>query len=1061
MGVSPAGALRSLSLGDGAEQAHAKAMLQLLWPVTGGEFLEVLLTDNVGKGKVLPRSVEAFGRRHAATYVRARGPLPVLRIGQQPYGVLPVTSLKRWAAHGAEPGELPGLRSRLQSWWPFWEAAADDLPRVGSMVEPTGHGAAQVVAEILGQSPVPDPTGYVAWTVLPPNFSYSVDPNLFDSPVAGDLASGLVGASWHPMIADTKLATQRPATVVCPTADADTPRRLADLLAINRNYAALQAFPSDPTDLVAQIAQRSLMRAMDRDVQSFASELGLQVAEELRVSDVVLQTAVVGDLDAVTLPSIGMLTVAQVGIANQAIAPETTLSAMLLDPDMLHVVFPQGHTPAPEHADAVEGLGVLAGLSADDLTLLLGETIDLYANRYDAWVTSLATQRLATLRAGRPSGVHLGGYGWLVDLQARAREPVTDPPAGVSPDVPSQLFDLLGDAGVVHAPSVQHAATAAVLRHADLGDRAEGLGAGDTEQRFDLTSASARRACWLIEAMEGGQPLAALLGYRVERLLQDLGQAELIDTIRRACPLVNGEAVDHAENALTIPPHDVVDGLTLWRRLTGDLAPAGLPALPVLPDQVVRDLTFSVDAVADLLVVEGVHSIVGGDHARAQATLTGLAWGEAPSSDLRSLVEMRDRLSIPVVLASIVTAEPAGAGWNTDRPRARVAPAAEAFAQRMLPPPASCVVTVDRQGQAAVDVSLATLGVCALDVVNDCPGVDESGSLMEARLLAAAGPGASRLVAAPADGRIGWPQLRAIARRVRTVLSAARPLSAGDLVIEEQEPVPPSAAAAGSVAACRAALDAELGALQLLADALGAVAATVDAAQRDADLDAGQIAALRAAAATLEPYGVGGSVPLPDDDVLTCARIALSKARAALAQRASLAAAGQRVIEGAPLPAGQADGAVSRLAQLGREVFGDATLTVPVVDLPTTFGPDVAPDSDDLADWMGELAEVRDTTRNAHALWLASEALGRPAPQLRGLQYPKQTAQQPVESWVGGYSGATQPWTPPRSVRRAMVFERLGGDAATSAWHRARHVGRGDPAAGRRDHRPRRQHQRQ
>ena len=593
----------------------------------------------------------------------------------------------------------------------------------------------------------------------------------------------------------------------------------------------------------------------------------------------VLQTTVVGDLDAVALPSIGMLTVAQMGIVNQAVAPDTRLSSMLLDPDLIDVVLGPGHVPSPEHADAVAGLGVLAGLSADDLTLLLGETIDLYANRYDAWVTSLATQRLATLRASRPSGVHLGGYGWLVDLQARARVPVADPPPGVSPDVPSTLFDLIGDAGVVHAPSVQHAATAAVLRHADLGDRAEGLGLGDTERRFDLTSASARRARWLIEAMEGGQPLAALLGYRVERLLQDLGQAELIDPVRRACPLVNGEAVDHAENALTIPPHDVVDGLTLWRRLTGDLAPAGLPPLPALPDEVRRDLAFSVDAVADLLVVEGVHSIVGGDHARAQATLTGLAWGEAPPSELRSLVEMRDRLSIPVLLASIVTAPPAAAGWATDRPRARVAPAAEAFAQRMLPPPASCVVTVERDGAAPVDVSLATLGVCALDVVNDGPGIDESGSLMEARLLAAAGPGASRLASAPADGRIGWPQLRAIARRVRTVLSAARPLSAGDLAIEEDVPVPPSAAAAESVAACRAALDAELGALQPLVDAISVLLDAVDAAEHDADLTAGQVADLRAATLALEPFGIGRSVPLPDDDVLTCARIARSGAQ--------------------------------------------------------------------------------------------------------------------------------------------------------------------------------------
>lgn len=1035
LGVPATGALRSLWLGERAEQDHAKAMLQLLWPVTGGEFLQVLLTDNVGKGKMIPSSVEAFARDHATNYVRARGPLPVLRVGRQPYGVLPATSLKRWAPHGAEPAELSGLHRRLQSWWPFWEAAADTLPRVGHLVSPSGGGAAQVVAEILGQSPVPDPTGYVAWTVLPPNFSYSIDPNLFGNPVSGDLATGLVGTAWHAMIADVKLATKRPAAVICPVADENTAARLAALAAINRDYAALQAFPADPTDLVTQVAQRSLLRSMDRDLQDFAGELGLRVADELRLGDAVLQTAVIGDLDAVMLPSIDRLTVAQIGIVDDAVAPDTTISEMLINPDLVSAVLGPARTPAPEHADAVAGLGVLSGLGADDLTLLFGETIDLYSNRYDAWVTSLATRRLATLRAARPTGVHLGGYGWLVNLEARERTVVADPPPGVSATEPTPLFDLIGDAGAVHAPSVQHAATAAVLRHGDLGDRAEGLGLGDTERRFDLTSASARRARWLIEAMEAGQPFAALLGYRVERLLQDLGLAEVIDPVRRACPLVNGEAVDHAENALTIPPHDVVDGLTLWRRLTGDLAPDGLPPLPALPADVQRDLAFSVDAVADLLVVDGVHNIVGGDHARAQATLTGLAWGEAPSSDLRSLTEMRDRLSIPVLLAAVVTDAAPRAGWAPNRPRALVAPAAEAFAQRMLPDPSTCLVTVEREGQDPVDVAVADLGVCALDVVNDGPATGETGSLLEARLLAAAGSGAVRLASvpavgpapAPADGRCGWPQLRALARRVRAALASARPLTADDLVVEQPQPVAPSAEAAGSVAACRAAVDAQLAALQPAVEALRALVDAADAAESDGDLPTADVAALRSTLSALEPFGVGGSVPLPSDDVLGCARTALVHGAAAAGERANLTTAGQRVVEGAPIPSGQADGAMARLAQVARTALGDATVMAPIVDLPGGTGPDAAPTSDELTDWIGELGEVRATTRGAMALWLAAEALGGAAPELVGLQYPAQ----PGESWVGGYRGAPRPWTPPRSVRRAMVYERLGDAAAT------------------------------
>ena len=38
----------------------------------------------------------AWVRRHFVDFVRASGPLAALRVGRQPYGVLPVTSLNAW-----------------------------------------------------------------------------------------------------------------------------------------------------------------------------------------------------------------------------------------------------------------------------------------------------------------------------------------------------------------------------------------------------------------------------------------------------------------------------------------------------------------------------------------------------------------------------------------------------------------------------------------------------------------------------------------------------------------------------------------------------------------------------------------------------------------------------------------------------------------------------------------------------------------------------------------------------------------------------------------------------
>jgi hypothetical protein len=1027
LGVDPGtSALRNLHNGGLREQPHARAMLQVLWPVTGGEFLEVLLTDNAGHGKVLPAAVESFARDHAADFVRARGPVPTLRVGRQPYGVLPVTSLKRWAPHGAEPGNMAGLRLRLQHLWPFWEAAADALPRVGPLIQQSPQGAATVVAEILGQSPVPNPMGYKAWSVLPPNFSWSVDPNVFTNPVTGDLAAGLIDVDWRPMIADTRLASRHPASVVCPAADEQTAARLQALRAIAFDYAQLAAFPADPTDLLSQLVQRGLMRAMDRDFKVAAVEIGSTTGVATQLNAAVMHATLVGDLDVVSARPLHQLDAATLGLdvqdgsalASAGLTPSTTIGAILLNPDWVNVILPDGHTPAPEHGDAVEGLDVLSQLGAEELTMLLGETIDLYANRYDAWVTSLATRRLHTLRDSRPTGVHLGGYGWLVNVRARRRTVATDVPD----DGQGPVFDLLGDAGIVHAPSVQHAATAAVLRHADLGDRAEGLGIGDTERRFDLTSASARRARWMLEAVEGGQPLAAVLGYRVERLLQDLQLADLIDPLRQACPLVSGEAVDHAQNALAIPPHDVVDGLTLYRRLTGDLPSDGLPALPALPADVLEELTFSVDALADALVVDGIHHIVGGDHARANATLTGLARGEPVSSDLRSIDEMRDRLAIPLLVTAFVTDTEASVapGWDIERPRATVAPAAERFAQRILPRPAQCVFMVERTDAEDVAVSLDQLGVCALDVVNGSGGIGEAGALLEAQVLAAAGDGAVAIRERAAAGQTGWAQLNALVRRARAVMTTARPLTSADLLIDDGlgTPVQP---AADTLADARATIADQLSRLAAVVTSLRSSLEQVEEAQSLTDLNDDQRAAIASAVRDLASFGIAGSVALPGDDLLANARIALGHGTTAAAHLENLDSEANTTIAGAPADGRQDEMAANRLTRIVRGAFGEGMMIAPVVDLPD-FSGGPQPTSVELVDWLGELAEVRRGVRAAFAMWLGSEALAGRSPELVGVQYPVK----PGESWVGGYAGSGQPWTPPISVRRALVLERVG-----------------------------------
>src|SRR5690606_13386056 len=100
---------------DGREQADAGAVNAALWSGFESDFLEAAL------GTPLP----AASAGHFAAYVRSRGPLPTLRVGKQPYGLLPVTSLRRWVPGAGEDAHLP---DRLRTLLTRWRLAGERAP---------------------------------------------------------------------------------------------------------------------------------------------------------------------------------------------------------------------------------------------------------------------------------------------------------------------------------------------------------------------------------------------------------------------------------------------------------------------------------------------------------------------------------------------------------------------------------------------------------------------------------------------------------------------------------------------------------------------------------------------------------------------------------------------------------------------------------------------------------------------------------------------------------------------------------------------------------------------
>src|SRR5262249_37090652 len=204
-------------------------------------------------------------------------------------------------------------------------------------------------------------------------------------------------------------------------------------------------------------------------------------------------------------------------------------------------------------------LAHLQGLDSERLQYLMQGTLDLSTHRLDAWVTSFASKRLAGLSATPGKGVYVGGYGWVENLrQAPPGVSVTTLPAGET----APLFTYPGDSGFIHAPSLTHAAAAALLRNAHLG--ASGAPTPDSPFAIDLSSRRLREAERLLDGIRQGQPLGALLGYRIERLLHDLGLDTFIAPLRSLAPLAASPLAPNAAASDAIAANNVVDGLALF-----------------------------------------------------------------------------------------------------------------------------------------------------------------------------------------------------------------------------------------------------------------------------------------------------------------------------------------------------------------------------------------------------------------------------------------------------------------------------------------------------------------
>jgi hypothetical protein len=940
--------------------------------------------------------------------VSALGAVPTLRVGSQPYGMLPI--LRRDTsrmASGSNAARYMPLLEKLRSRWETAETATEYVGKRGADPGRTLirmlqlDGITQRVAfrpfisrEIGGRlattwtaTQTTDLAGRRAGTV---RLLRSLGiPTSTQSPLVLALHLGFAPSLTAPLVQSPDVATGSPQAAA----------NYLELLASTRVDALYRnEYPNGvrPLALLFAIARLAVLEKAD------------ERARELLIAS----GASPRHWDDEDLP-------------NQFVDYYASMQRRLEAQDPIDPTEPIAFHLSEQGRDAY----VLASLRQclRDLKLRPPELLDellraslcLFTSRLDAWYTALAAHEIENLRQDpkQSSGLHVGAYGILDQI---TRQPLS------SSAVPG-VYTSSTNGGYIHAPSVNQGAAAAVLRSVHLAHAAQGHGEAFS---VDLSSARVRSGLRLVEGIRAGQPMAALLGYQVERDLLSEGIPQLIAPLRSLAPLLANGLTPSNLPTESVAASNVVDGLTLlaeagydgqqhasvgalltrYPALASQFAPGQTSAL----QRVLLAAEAALDAVSDLVVAESVYQIVQGNAVRAGATLDSLSGAPVPLPDFSILKTPRPGIGLAHrVLILLGDATDGDSGWG-ETPRSRAEPRVEAWARTVLPRPEQIRLRarfVDAQGSVQVaEIAAASLkdlmrasqpaaphlAIAALDIVAVAnPGDTPQRSALELRLLAlletlrppnAADATCELLFDRAADWdekTFGIAETFEVGKLLRDLLNKARPLAPADLasVGNAEDFIPNTADLASRSTVAAQALAEVTTKLELAAQATSAE--------------------LRAALFSADAIGIAGAAPISLRDVSDEKDRKSDLER--LRQQAQMAL--REVSRRAQVLSETAtDDYVARI----KAVFGDGFITLPTL-LPASsisdlFAPSAAPadaDGPAVRAWLGRAARVRENVRALDETLFGSEIVAQtlPTPPLQFLRVA-QLGAAPGERWA-------------------------------------------------------------
>jgi hypothetical protein len=993
LGVDPM-SLAPVRASDDRELDQAGAMSRALFEATWGTYLRNQAAP------IFDQSMMPEVYSHVTAYLRGTGSLPTLRLGRQPYGVLPV--LARGTLGSASDSRfvkwLAGFLPTIRTLWlrsTVNAPAGPDLfaleavsQRVRVRTTTANREDTFFVALSLGGASADSTTGdqlLAAELGIGSKIPYVLTQMFLLDPV--DL--------WLPMSVDGDTSF--------PLLDPDAKEAPSVLGLLLRNSALRVA--ADATDefsginagLSAEQAGRSAYIPTPAGLAAPpppAPPPAPRIEERVNTSAITVFSAT---------PSIAALAAGQ----GKDASGHTFVIKDKLEQIVDGKVAPDFATYFTSDALAAlsAAINAIGNIPTDRRAVFTGDILDTSSHRYDAWVTSIATARLAGMRSGPgdvAGGSQLGAWGVVRGLDRRTLTAVQT--TNAIPD--GTQIDPAGG-GFVLAPSIRHAMTSGVLRAAW---RAHGGAAGAPLAPFalGLDSASVRRALALADGMRSGQQLGALLGYQLERSIHDASGVKdasghdveidwVVYVLRRHFPLTvstidnsattssqrlvcDGRAIAQAELA---HPGSVVLGVKNDGDTTAPpLAQGDLDALQAC----VAALVATQDSFADLSLAESMFQLAGANYERASAATDMMGRAAMPPDVFESMATPRGGRGIDQRLVVALGNAERPPGFATNTPRARLAPAADAFvASRLGAIDNVKIRLLAPDGTVAASPGLSELGLSALDLGALQLTADVISFTDENSAATAAG------APSPNPGRRGVALLMIAAQAAGVAGSATTvgfDLSVDGPLVDLLE----HAAAWHAALASRQPLGSETFAArsqQTASADLSVLAATVKA--MSSELSSAPPKALAA-------WGIGGSS--------TAASAEVQRRLAAVAAAKDARAAAQALFGGPVV----IEGSVAALP---------ADVATSLGDQAGLFG--AAGGSGDMARWLQDSARVRDAAGAlVHAL-LLDDLEGRP-------QVGVHAAQSPAEPYEAGVASADK-----RRWVGAQLPVRLGRAPVTSA----------------------------